>query len=252
VLTLRGQRNLPAAGRWAFRSPGAPASASSVRRHPLSPRLAPQRRAPRCAKLRRGAPHPRLDTELAAPGASRRTMLRHGAGPSAGMRVGRTRARPGMAGLTCCTGGKSQLSKRATHRHQCKWQRSRQRNILPGQGAPSPSWGAASTGHTSSLARRRSQIPAADRAIVLLRCCILLLYQALELLARDFEFTCLTWVELRGFEPLTSCMPSTGSTSTAVRLCRSPSQEVRARPVKSAPVAVLSCCTGQPARPGSQ
>ena len=59
-------------------------------------------------------------------------------------------------------------------------------------------------------------------------------------------------VELRGFEPRTSCMPSAGSTSTAVRLCRSPSQEVRARPVKSAPVAVLSCCTGQPARPGSQ
>jgi hypothetical protein len=91
-----------------------------------------------------------------------------------------------------------------------------------------------------------------DRHIVLLRCCILLLYQGLELRAQDFEFICLTWVELRGFERRTSCMPSAGSTSTAVRLCRSPSQEVRARPVKSAPVAVLSCCTGQPARPGSQ
>jgi hypothetical protein len=41
----------------------------------------------------------------------------------------------------------------------------------------------------------------------------LLLYQALELLARDFEFTCLTWVELRGFEPLTSCMPCKRSTN---------------------------------------
>jgi hypothetical protein len=74
-------------------------------------------------------------------------------------------------------------------------------------------------------------------------CCILLLYQARELWAQDFEFICLTWVELRGFEPLTSCMPSTGSTSTAVRLCRSLSQGVRTNPAKSAPVAVLSRCT---------
>jgi hypothetical protein len=50
----------------------------------------------------------------------------------------------------------------------------------------------------------------ADRYIVLLRCCILLLYQALRLWAQDFEFICLTWVELRGFEPLTSCMPCDG------------------------------------------
>ena len=92
----------------------------------------------------------------------------------------------------------------------------------------------------------------AERDIVLPRCCILLLYQARELGAQDFEFIYLNWVGLRGFEPLTSCMPSAGSTSTAVRLRRSPSQEVHARPVKSAPVAVLSCCTSQPARPGSQ
>ena len=57
-------------------------------------------------------------------------------------------------------------------------------------------------------------------------------------------------VELRGFEPLTSCMPSVGSASTAVRLCRSPSQGVRTSPVRSAPVAVLSRCTSQP-RPAS-
>ena len=43
--------------------------------------------------------------------------------------------------------------------------------------------------------------------MVLLRCCILLLYQAPELRTQDFEFICLTWVELRGFEPRTSCMP---------------------------------------------
>jgi hypothetical protein len=46
-----------------------------------------------------------------------------------------------------------------------------------------------------------------DRHIVPLRCCILLLYQSLELWAQDFEFIYLTWLELRGFEPRTSCMP---------------------------------------------
>jgi hypothetical protein len=84
-----------------------------------------------------------------------------------------------------------------------------------------------------------------DRHIVLLRCCILLLYKASELRAQGFEFISLTWVELRGFEPRTSCMPSAGSTSTAVHLCRSPSQAVRISPPGSRPVAVLSCCTGQ-------
>jgi hypothetical protein len=79
--------------------------ARSVRRYRAWPRLAARWRASGCAKLRRGAPHPRLDTELAGPGANRR----HAApwrGPSAGMRADRTTARPGMAGMTCCTGGK--------------------------------------------------------------------------------------------------------------------------------------------------
>src|SRR5215471_18728838 len=40
----------------------------------------------------------------------------------------------------------------------------------------------------------------------------------------------LTWVELRGLEPLASCMPSTGSTSTRVYRRRSPSQSVRTSP----------------------
>jgi len=119
-------------------------------------------------------------------------------------------------------------------------------------GCRGPSWRSVSAGHASNSARCRSHSRLVDRYIVLLRCCILLLYQAPELWAQDFEFISLTWVELRGFEPLTSCMPSTGSTSTAVRLCRSPSQEVLARPVKSAPVAVLSCCTGHPARSGPE
>jgi len=50
-------------------------------------------------------------------------------------------------------------------------------------------------------------------------------------------------VELSGLEPLTSCMPSGGSTSTRVSLCRSPSSPVPARPPPSTCVAVLSCCT---------
>ena len=44
----------------------------------------------------------------------------------------------------------------------------------------------------------------------------LLLYQAREVWAQDFEFICLAWVELRGFEPLTSCMPSPSSVTGTV------------------------------------
>jgi hypothetical protein len=50
-------------------------------------------------------------------------------------------------------------------------------------------------------------------------------------------------VELSGLEPLTSCMPSGGSTSTRVHPRRSPSSRVPASSPASAPVAVLSCCT---------
>jgi hypothetical protein len=56
-------------------------------------------------------------------------------------------------------------------------------------------------------------------------------------------------VELRGFELLTSCMPSVGSMSTSVHQRRSQSQGVRASPVRSAPVAVLSCYTNRPSFP---
>jgi hypothetical protein len=45
-------------------------------------------------------------------------------------------------------------------------------------------------------------------------------------------------------------MPSPGSTSTRVYLCRSPSSRVSASPPASAPVAVLSCCT--PALPANR
>jgi hypothetical protein len=46
-------------------------------------------------------------------------------------------------------------------------------------------------------------------------------------------------VELRGFDPRTSCMPSAGSTSTHVHLRRSPSWNVHPRPYRSGPVAAL-------------
>jgi hypothetical protein len=49
-------------------------------------------------------------------------------------------------------------------------------------------------------------------------------------------------VELWGFEPQTSCMPSAGSPSTGAHLCRSPSRGVRTSSPESRPVAVLSCC----------
>ena len=68
--------------------------------------------------------------------------------------------------------------------------------------------GGALAGRASSSARCRGPTSRlTDRGIVLLRCCILLLYQALGSWAHDFEFISLTWVELMGFEPLTSCMP---------------------------------------------
>jgi hypothetical protein len=165
----------------------------------------------------------------------------------AGRRPGESRA-----GLTRCDGGKSHPPTGTTQPHQCKGQRGgkgtfflvralwvrlgiRLQQVMPA---------------IPPCAGTRSQ--PADRHIVPLRCCIFLLYKARERWAQDFEFISLTWGGATGFEPRTSCMPSAGSTSTAVRLCRSPSQEVRARPVKSAPVAVLSCCTSQPARSGSQ
>ena len=50
-------------------------------------------------------------------------------------------------------------------------------------------------------------------------------------------------VELRGLEPLTPCLQTTGSTSTRVHPRRSPSRSVYPRPSRSIPVAVLPCCT---------
>ena len=63
---------------------------------------------------------------------------------------------------------------------------------------------------------------------------------------RIFEL-CLLPVELWGFEPQTSCMPSSGNSSTRVRSRRSPSRKVHPGPPASRPVAVLPCCTVQPA-----
>jgi len=58
-------------------------------------------------------------------------------------------------------------------------------------------------------------------------------------LGSGFRIMLLTWVELWGFEPQTSCMPYSANTSTAVHLCRSPSQGVRTSPPESRG----GCCT---------
>jgi hypothetical protein len=70
----------------------------------------------------------------------------------------------GMAGLTCCTGDNGHPLKGATHRHSASVNGSGKGNVLPGQGAPGPSWRAASAGHASSPAWCRSQLPAAGQA----------------------------------------------------------------------------------------
>ena len=50
-------------------------------------------------------------------------------------------------------------------------------------------------------------------------------------------------MELKGLEPLTPCLQTTGSTSTRVHLRRSSSKSAHTRPSRSVPVAVPSCCT---------
>jgi hypothetical protein len=57
--------------------------------------------------------------------------------------------------------------------------------------------------------------------------------QAGMLIGSAFENLLLIWVELSGLEPLTSCMPSGGSTSTRVHPRRSPSSRVPASPPAS-------------------
>ena len=116
-------------------------------------------------------------------------MLRHRRSP----RPDRTAGRESRAGLTRCDGGKSHPPKGTTQPHQCKGQRGgkgtfflvrafwvrlgiRLQQVMPA---------------IPPCAGTRSQ--PADRHIVPLRCCILLLYKARERWAQDFEFICLNW-----------------------------------------------------------
>jgi hypothetical protein len=69
----------------------------------------------------------------------------------------------GPTGPTRCAGGKSHPAK-ASQPHLCKCQRSGERNVLPGQGAPNPAWRAVSAGRASSPAQCRSQLPARGQA----------------------------------------------------------------------------------------
>jgi len=66
----------------------------------------------------------------------------------------------------------------ATHRHQCKWQRLEEGNVLPGQALRVRLGGWLQQVMPAIPARRGARFRLADRDIMLLRCCILLLYQA--------------------------------------------------------------------------
>jgi hypothetical protein len=116
------------------------------------------------------------------------------------------------------------------HRHQCKCQRSGQRNVLPGRGAGSV-LACGFSGPCQQPAGAGASFRPVEKHIVQLRCCILLLYQAGELWAQDFEFICLTWVELRGFEPRTSCMPCKSGQWLGVAACGSTSSFRRSMPL---------------------
>jgi hypothetical protein len=141
-----------------------------------------RRRIPNGARLRRGALYPRLATVLARPA---RLCCATG-------------ARESRAGLTHCDGGKSHPPKGTTQPHQCKGQRGGKGTfflvralwvrlgIRLQQAMPA----------IPPCAGTRSQ--PADRHIVPLRCCILLLYKVREPWAQDFEFTCLTWGGAKG------------------------------------------------------
>jgi hypothetical protein len=156
------------------------------------------------AKLRRGAPYPRLATGQAR---ARRTMLRHRRSPSADMRAARMTARRKQ-------GWPDPLRRRqespAQARHApapVQVAKAEEGNVLPGQALRVRLGGRLQRVMPEAPPGAGARSRLSERAIVLLRCCILLLYKAREQWAQDFEFIGLTWVELRGFEPLTSCMP---------------------------------------------
>jgi hypothetical protein len=98
-------------------------------------------------------------------------------------------------------------------------------------------------GHVSSLNRRRNHPNGDTPPHAAAHCGTLLLYQTLELRGSGFRIMSLTWVELWGFEPQTSCMPSSGNPSTRVHSRRPQSRSVHPGPPASRPVAVLPCCT---------
>ena len=183
--SCRGQAGAPPA---AWHALGAAAA------HPQRRQVAP-RRAVSASCHRAGAP--------GAP------VLRHRRSPPAG----RTAARRKQSWPDPLRRRQESPAKGTTQPHQCKGQRGgkgtfflvrafwvrlgiRLQQVMPA---------------SPPCAGTRSQ--PADRHIVPLRCCILLLYKARERWAQDFEFIYLTWVELRGFEPRTSCMPCKRSTN---------------------------------------
>jgi hypothetical protein len=144
-------------------------------------------------------------------------------------------ARP-PARAAFCTGGKSHRIpaprasvQRRGRKERCSWSARSRLILVP-----------AFAGQASRPVRRSGWIRTGVRFA---GCGTLLLYRGPKPWDRAFDFMALTWVELWGFEPQTSCMPSAGNTSTAVRSRRSPSRSVHSSLSRSGQVAVLPCCT---------
>ena len=181
--------DLPGGRPAAFRSPGAPASAGAPPRAWPAPGAAAAR-----PKLRRIAPRRAALAPCTGPGA-----------PGANPVHDPHRLSPLIACPLAEPGRPDPLRRRqespakgTTQPHQCKGQRGgkgtfflvrafrvrlgiRLQQVMPA---------------IPPCAGTRSQ--PADRHIVPLRCCILLLYKARERWAQDFEFICLTWGGAKG------------------------------------------------------
>jgi hypothetical protein len=158
VLTLRGQRDLPTAGR-ASHSPGASASTSSVRHPALGPCLAPRRRAPSCAAAchtRALTPSwPRLAPVGATCCAMAQSVCRHASRPNT--------SPAGLSWPDLLHRRQESPGNRHHAWQQCKRQRSgKERSSWSGRFGSVLACGSA--GRASNCARSRSQLPPGGQA----------------------------------------------------------------------------------------
>jgi hypothetical protein len=184
VLTWCSQRVPRAVGRQPDRSPGAlpwPDQCAVTRLARAWRRGGAPQDAPSCAAAHRTRaltpswPRPALTGAHAAPWR----------GPSAGMRADRTTARPGMAGLTCCTGGKGhpENGRRVPAAGQVSMDGRMRRSSWsrPPKTVPGP----ASAGYASNPGGEAEPDPGwPGNRSCRPRCCTLLLYSPFEV----FEF----------------------------------------------------------------